>query len=537
MSKSNAPRVSLAIYRLKQAKAGTSALDGVIAADRGDDVRSTDASIDGIDECRVFAKKVEAEYPSWATFLVEAAPDVRRLLEKHAANAVVLAAVRRGVRYALAFGYGRALLDSGSIERGFGLRCALDLIAPESLSGVGIKEVDHATLFSSIQSNKRGRFDQFRVDTESSLLNGVVGWPEARQVYYSRALGSDPLHINPAITVNELPRLLDWVDSVYARRGYTANGYDWIDHIRVVRDTAVIAKLEKKLDVSLAQNSGVDVGPPEHIDYESVAAFTVVGLGRGARVDRIVLGDIQEARQTQKLTVEVVREARVKALNEDGETLKTWPAFDWLMWSGRDGGKSYILQDGLFYEIDRQFEARIDRYLARLRAIPADWPDSTAKPSEEEYEHNKLLKSALGGRALLLDKTLFSKSFRGRAKLELCDVFLRGNPNWLICSKKYDGSAAPLSHLFTQGSNAVETLLADEGFRDEVRATPGLKSSVSKNPPPPSRFGLVWLIFTKRQRRKLIEFPFFAKLSLFRHAKRAKRLGIDVRVGTRAMTG
>lgn len=531
------PRIELAIYRLKNARTGKPAFEGIIADGREDQVQSMPASIQGIDEAMIFAKRVKAVYPGWTGFLEGAAPDIAAILEKHAANSVVVAVVRGRIRHALVFGHGRSLLDRGVIVRGFGLRCALGLIDPESIGGIGIKEVEHTTLFSSIQSNRRSRFDRFRVDTEASLLNGVVGWPETRQRYYTRALGADPLHLNPAIVMDDLAPLLNWIEKVYAKKEYTKLGYDWIDHVSAVRDTELISALEKKLATALKRSPGPSMGPPEGLDYKSVSAFTVVGLGRGARLEKISLEDIKKARGAKHVTVEVLRDARIKALNHDGEMLKAWCAFNWLLWSGRHRGRAYVLQDGVFYEIDQQYEKRIDSYLSKLKAIPPQWPDSSAPPSVHEFHHNKDLAINLGSTALLLDQRLFSKAFRGRAKLELCDIFVRGNPSLLVCSKKYEMSSAPLSHLFAQGSNALETLLSDDGFRSEVRRVSGLKRHVTQVPPDPGRFVLVYLIFTEGGRKKLTDLPFFAKLSLYRHARLAKQRGVDVRAGTRTMTG
>jgi uncharacterized protein (TIGR04141 family) len=140
----------------------------------------------------------------------------------------------------------------------------------------------------------------------------------------------------------------------------------------------------------------------------------------------------------------------------------------------------------------------------------------------------------LGSQAVLLDRKPFTKAFQGKGALELCDVFVKGKPAWLVCVKTYSGSSAPISHLIAQGANAAETLLEDPAFRKDVRRVADLKKYVSKEAPDPSTIGVAFLILTNKKRRKVSSLPFFSKLVLYRFAKLAKARGIEVRVGTRA---
>jgi len=479
-------RRRLAIYRLRNAVTGQSPFAKLID-DEGKVVTEKVASIDGEFEARLYVKSAKPDYPWWNEFLSSVVNDLESLLERHAANSAVLILTRKKLRYAVAFGHGGALLARPWIERGFGLRCALDLIDPDSVVSVGFKEVDHTTLFSNVQSNRDVRFDAFRVDTDATLLNGVVGKPAAKHRYYTKALGSDALHINPRIVAGELPKLLEWVEAVYQTKNYVKNGYDWIDYVGTVRDEKLIQQLSTKLDSAMAdrRRKQPSIAAPEAIDYKLVDAFTVVGL-RGARLDEISLEDIKRARNVGTLSVDVLKKAQIRSLDSDDKKVKGWPAFNWLTWSTKIGAMSYVLQDGVFYEIEPSYEKRIDTYLTRLDPLPAKWPDWQQKPKQtKEYFYNEMLAGKLGkGKAYLLDDVMFNKTFQGHGQIEFCDVFVPGKVSWLIAAKKYAGKSAPLSHLFAQGTNAADTLLGDEGFRKELRQHRGLQQHIPVAAPP-----------------------------------------------------
>lgn len=534
MSKARTPRTPLTIYRLKPAPKGAGPFTGIVDEKPGD-VTELDAQIPDAD-ARLYVKNVDPSLPGWASFL-KPISDLDGALGEHAANSAVLVVVVRRLRYAFVFGYGRSMLASDVIERGFGLRCALDLIDPSSIVSVGYKEVDHRTLFSNVQSNANVAFDAFRVDTESAIMSGVVGHAADAHTYYTRALGSDALHINPQVTAAEIPKLVTWVDQVYIAKRYISAGYDWVDHVSLVNDPAITAALEKLIDADLKRGKkNVWLAPPEAVDYGRIDAFTVEGM-RGREISEVELADVASAR-SEDITCAELRKVRIKALSSH-EEIQRWKAYAWLNWSGSTANGSYVLQAGRFYRIDPNFEDRIDKYLKKLGKLPDDWPDWLSAEDAPEEVYNERLAKHLGSAGVVFDKVKFNKSFRGHGELEFCDVLVKKKPPVLVCVKKYKGGSAPLSHLFAQGLNAVETLLADSGFREEVRecGKKGIKSYIRDAPS--GRYVLAFLILAKPHRGKrkpLWRLPFFAKLTLYRTAKAANLRGISTLAGTRQWT-
>ena len=523
-------RQQLAIFRLRDAGSrAKQPLRDVVVDDPK--LRSVDANVSSEWSARAFVRTTEPAIPKWATFLADGIEDLAQLLKPRAANSLLLVLKKGKTRYALAFGHGRALLNPRYIERGFGLRCALALIEPESMVSATFKQIDHTTLFSKVQANVPVGFDGFRIDTEAALVGGVLGHPADKHIYYSRTFGEDALHLNPAIKLSQLPKLLKWAEDVHKKKDYLARGFDFVDHVSVVKDPVLVAKLRSAIDKSLrGKGKSVGVGLPEFVEHLAIDAFKLTGLGR-ERLDRVSLSDLVRAVGSGGVSCDELASKKIRAVGDDKTVLRTWSAFSWLTWSGKLKGESFHLQDGVFYRVAQPYENRIDRYLRKIEQIPTSWPDLTAL---DEAEWNQKLERCLGKKAKLMDKVLFGKSFRGPGKIEFCDVFLAGSPNWLICAKIYDGSA-PLSHLFAQGANAIETLFADEGFRQELRKVSGLKSRIKAGSPKKDAFGLAYVILFRGRRRSVVSLPFFAKLTLYRYAKLLGAAGFRLCIGCRSM--
>src|SRR5437773_12492136 len=101
--------------------------------------------------------------------------------------------------------------------------------------------------------------------------------------------------------------------------------------------------------------------------------------------------------------------------------------------------KTYVLNEGKWYLVDRDFLAEIDAAVAAL-------PHTTAVPppfrqrSEREYNHRAQQQS--GGRLALLDRQMVASARKGQ--VESCDRFSLDRQ--LIRVKRYSRSAT-LSHL------------------------------------------------------------------------------------------
>ena len=148
----------------------------------------------------------------------------------------------------------------------------------------------------------------------------------------------------------------------------------------------------------------------------------------------------------------------------------------------------------------------------------------------DEAAYNKLLSTALPG-SLLLDAKCLT-TYRGRSKIELCDVIDPASGGaTMYFVKKYRGSA-PISHLAAQAHVSCAALVGDSDFRDDIgKRWPVLKPLVT-TPPARGTWTARICIGTKKSARKLDKLPFFAKLTLSNRATHLSGLGFRVEVET-----
>lgn len=541
-------RIPLSIYRIKDSFSGSA-----LRAD--DDIRQDDATVpivrrsnlEGLGRASELLIKTSPESPpAWMPFLTAAHPASEPAILSHRSQSVALV-VDRGKqgRYALTFGHGHTLLEQSAIEQGFGLRCALSLIPEDSLISVGYKQVDHESLFANLQANRRSKFSAFQVDTDLAILSGAAGRPEVAVDEYSFVLGRTALQINPRIAgkPREITELLKWVADVYAQKAYKAS-YAWVDQVTYVSDPARIqelrALLQTELDHENVESRGhVWLAPPDFTELETIRTYAIQG-GRNRRVEEITLQDIRDARKG--LELDKLESGKISGLNDEGRVVERWSVLDWVNWSAKYDDQTAILQGGQFYLVDRRFENKIDRKLRSLSPLPSDYPDwMDRRKKQSEQVYNEKLARVIKGSCL--DQVRFVKSFRGHGELELCDVLRSvGKTTELIFVKKYTGGSGVLSHLFAQGMNSIDTLLSDQDFRDEVRKSKKVPTTVSSmiapsQPPSPASLIMCFVVLTAGSKTNITSLPFFSKLTLYRIASWAAQRGITIRVGILPMKG
>src|SRR5438045_1193811 len=105
----------------------------------------------------------------------------------------------------------------------------------------------------------------------------------------------------------------------------------------------------------------------------------------------------------------------------------------------------YLLNSGMWYNVDANFRARIERSFQRVKRRATSLPD--AQPDEAEGAYNKRIASADKATYALMDR----KNIRypdPKSPIEFCDLYT--NAEEIIHVKHYAGSST-LSHLFAQG--------------------------------------------------------------------------------------
>jgi uncharacterized protein (TIGR04141 family) len=247
---------------------------------------------------------------------------------------------------------------------------------------------------------------------------------------------------------------------------------EFIEYIQPVGDTALKGALDGELEKVLAGAAAdaaerlVPVVPTSVLEFFGQAhSLTVkIGYGRTAPVPSLELDDILRAARSQRAgeRVKALRSGRIY-LNADtrGEDVLGCARADkWLEANVSLDTRRFFLMDGEWFEIGADYvRASRDAIEPLFATTPSialpPWSLSTGCA---ERDYNQYVAARSGGRVLCLDRNQTVRNPLGAgSSLEICDLL--GPDNELIHIKKAKGSA-PLSHLFSQGLNSAQSLIA-----------------------------------------------------------------------------
>nr|WP_279613457.1 TIGR04141 family sporadically distributed protein [Burkholderia pyrrocinia] len=212
------------------------------------------------------------------------------------------------------------------------------------------------------------------------------------------------------------------------------------------------------------------------------------------------------AEHGEKPSAMLLRSISVHVNDANYQSIKSWTAYRCLYAELPMGKETFILRNGLWYEVSGKFVDEIDSYFKRLDTEPAKMP-SYQHANEGLYNESVAKENA--GYELLDKKNIsFGNAYD---KIEFCDLVRDGRD--LIHVKLYRSSAT-LSHLFAQGSVSAETFMRHEEFRvklnEKLPATIKLHDPLAR--PRAENYRIVYAIATTKELPK--ELPFFSKITL-----------------------
>jgi uncharacterized protein (TIGR04141 family) len=467
----------------------------------------------------LYVRRTGRELPKWAEYFASRA-DFSPILLATASLAAVFLVSRAGRLYAFTFGYGRVLLNEDAIERRFGLRATLNGVHPSQLRSIDHKRLDAISRHTREQLSKAGALDQFGLDTDRDVLGAVTGTP-ADEKYGKRMSGADQLTIVADIPIDRLSAQIDLYANLASKTDYTTN-FPWVDNIREIKDNALSSALDAVLVASI--KSGVSncwIAPPDLIDWDSPLSFCYHNTKSAKHYTDL---DIEEyfAELGSADDMTQVRLAGDRIFySTDGESAKrSWSVSRCLIADCAYNGRRYVLNDGLWYEIDANFVKVVDDFVQSIDATKIDLPDYQDK---DEGAYNTRAAKRDKANLICLDRRLISYPPRG--KIEVCDLYSKSRQ--FVHVKRCAGSGT-LSHLFSQGVVSAQLMVSDPGFRAKFQAL--LPSSHRWGDPSAQvvadQFEVCYAIVARKKRA--LELPFFSRVSLRAAAKNIRQLGMKV---------
>lgn len=498
-----ARREHLTIYLIKD---GNLTDEQIVKTDRA---KSPYDLIIGEGAARLYVKKSShPKLPDWAPFLFRNQDVPPGLFEGTRSEGAVLLVQHASALFALAFGMGHHLINLDLVERDFGLRVTLNSIDPLKLRSLDKASHEINPLHIRSQSARDADIFDLNIDPELDMVHAVTGTSEVA-IFGEHISGRDALTINPPATLDDLPQIL--VEALARRNKPLPERFAWIDNVHRIRDSTMIESLDDALTVALRSDPRPEnlwLGEPEIVDWETQTGYSFDQWSKTARHRTLQIDQLLEyiAEHGEKPSAALLRSKLVHVNDANYQSIKSWTAYRCLYAELPIGKETFILRNGLWYEVSRKFADEIDAYFKRLDAEPAKMP---AYQHANEGLYNESVAKE-NDRYDLLDKKNISFG-NAYDKIEFCDLVRDGSD--LIHVKLYRSSAT-LSHLFAQGSVSAETFMRHEEFR--VKLNEKLPISIRLGDPlarpKAENYRIVYAIATTKELPK--DLPFFSKITL-----------------------
>jgi len=463
--------------------------------------------------------------PRWLSFLEDGTTKDLENLYNASTSAVLFVRASKRV-FAFTFGYGRSLLRPERIERSFGLRVVLNIVAEEGLRSVDTKTVQELTVHTRRQTSRASRLAEFSIDKEEDLLGSVAGVP--RDLDLGRMVsGADALQFRASVKFRDLGNRCRTILTAYRRHDYKKRGFEFMDHVRTLTDPTLVEKLDDELVVALAQEEfdGVHMAPPEIIEWTTTDGFSFV-QGTDPEPELRLESFFSQIRKSDEMSVARLKRQRVFVHSSHAaEPVRRWPVYRVIVAERNRQGHRYVLSGGEWYAVDPVFAQSIKNRAAKIKAANLRLP--SAHPEETEVVYNK--RAARRAGVYFVDR----KCPRVDGDpIELCDLFT--SRRQFVHVKRWKASST-LSHLFAQGRVSAEAFISDQKFRDEARKllkqeASSLAAHVPVGRPDASKYQIVFAIIKGGGKGWKGSLPFFSQLHLVRSAEALRRLGFEVRL-------
>lgn len=500
--------------------------DDVLRKDKqvtGHRVSSISASEDSL-----FTDAVPLHPAKWAGYIDPHTPsDLKALLFSASASAVlVLESAERF--FAVTWGHGRHLIEADNFVQDFGLKVVLNTVAPDQLKSVDAKTIDETAVHTRRDVSRDSSFAAFGLDPIQDLLRAVTGTPRDPSLAH-RLTGSDALGIHTREQVPDLPGLAGRLLEAYEDVAYKEN-FDFIDNLRPERSNARKLELDDALVEALRDREIDDVhlAAPETLDWLDIEGFSYGSGGDDDQLDADPrISAYLDSSEGSEISLDRLKGDRLVAVRaSDGAVANAWPIYKALVYQVELDGYLFVLSAGEWFRVDQDYRSRVEAEVERLPRA-TDLPDANVGTDEDTY--NKKAAEALG--ALCLDKKLIYDG--GPDKMEVCDIL---TSQGRFIHVKLRGSSSTLSHLFTQGTNSAERLLADGEFRQKARTmiaeVDGTYGDVVPldRPKNAAEHEITFAVVTRSNRKTPLTLPFFSVVSLRAAAQRLEAFGFPVTV-------
>jgi len=437
----------------------------------------------------------------------------------------------------LCFGHIAHHIEDASYEYDFGLRVTLNCVDPKKLKNTDALEPGAARR-QRTQVSVDSDLTHFDFDRDSKILKSLTGKAKAEHLnLIKHATGANNLRINSPVPPSDLTSLCEKLLDLYDDDAYRST-FPEIQNITPVRDPAIIDQLNEELLAAFrAKSADLYLATPALIDYQDNVYARFSGVGPSLIYDDVFLGRYYEYLASHDLDpsgiqLDDLKSHTLRLTNEDGDARNSFSILRSLVFdtSPSDSDDSYHFVEGNWYRVAKTYVAKLAGFLDP-RCIDVDLP---AYSGSGEGAYNASV--AAGNPAFLcLDKTNISPS--GQTQVEPCDLYCATDGSAVLCHVKISTFSAQLSHLFNQGTNAVELLKLEDEAREKLKQlinekVPADEAANLAAPIESMDFKVVFAIVThKDAAQKSGNLPLFSRVSLMRCIRALQLMNVPAAYG------
>jgi uncharacterized protein (TIGR04141 family) len=484
---------------------------------------SAETGMDG----EVYLKRPSANEPSWFPFVRQGVANPRALTGVNTSISAVLLVRRDQRTFAIAFGYGRTMLDPEVLEPRFGLLVVLNAVDPELLRSVDARTLEEVSLQTRRQLSRGAPIRSFELDLDRDLLRGVAGQPQ-KKGFADRLAGSVALAIESELEFADIPAKCSAALRLFTKKTYKRR-FPWVDHVQLVSDPQEVELLDRKLNDELSQQHYeiLYLASPEIIDYERIDHFRYSADPDGRFYELDWSDYLATVRRGPPTISRLKRESVGAYYAASPEPDFRWSIYRCLVAELPMQNTIYVLSAGEWFAVEKTFARKTLRELREYEK-PAD-PLPDAMEGEAEGVYNRRACQQIGADAVLMD-TVPVRATDGQDNVEFCDIYMAGR----IIHVKRKSASSTLSHLFMQGLISGELLQADAGFRREVhQRIANQNAAVAATVPADGAvdsadYEVVFAVIAKAPRANRHFLPFFSQVSFTRAARLLSQRGYDV---------
>lgn len=415
--------------------------------------------------------------------------------------------------FAIPFGYGHSMIDKTKLVDNFGLKLVLNLVDRKSIRKISKRTLSSDPKNTIEQLSKIGNISDFSIDVEQDLVEEITGKPKEENIeIFGKNLitGRVAFSISKKVDIENIEDFLKKCIEYYKKENYKED-FAFIDYIKEIKDTG---NLNNKLIEEIKKDekdTKLWIAVPEIIEWEDISGFSFSGKNENLKND-IYIDDFKETlseQQKDNMSLDFLKKSKAICFkSSDDKELNSWSIFQCMYCEIDDGDKKFILTNGKWYEIAKDFVSEIEKSYEDIMESSKNEKLLDADNNDYEDAYNKKLSESIEN-AILMDKKNISYG-GGHSSIEFCDVYDKDKKAF-IHVKNYYGSSA-LSHLFAQGKVSGQLFLNDKKFRKKVIEKESRLNFINNNDFELKNHKIIFGIISKSEEK--LNLPFFSKVNL-----------------------